>query len=201
MNKPLYALILFTALSCLLVQQAFAHCDTMKGPVVATGKTALEKGDITPVLKWVKTDREPELKAAFDRALKVRRGSAEARELADTYFLETLVRLHRAGEGAPYTGLKPEGTEIEPAIVAADDALDSGSVEKLVKLVTDDVAHGIRERFHQAREAKAHAEHNVQAGREFVQAYVELTHYVERLHADANSSAHHTEAAVAHEHH
>jgi hypothetical protein len=31
---------------------AGAHCDTLDGPVVMTAKAALEKGDVTPVLKW-----------------------------------------------------------------------------------------------------------------------------------------------------
>ena len=33
---------------------ARAHCDTLDGPVVTTAKAALEKGDVTPLLKWVR---------------------------------------------------------------------------------------------------------------------------------------------------
>jgi len=127
----------------------------------------------------------------------VRRKGPEAKELADRYFFETLVRVHRAGEGAPYTGLKPAGA-VEPAIAGADRALESGSVENLVKLVTNSVATGIRKRFAHALEAKKHQNESVQAGREYVEAYIEFTHYVERLHRDATSSAaHHGEAAEA----
>jgi hypothetical protein len=43
----------------------------------------------------------------FTKTLAVRKQSKEAKELADMYFFETLVRIHCAGEGAPYTGLKP----------------------------------------------------------------------------------------------
>ena len=169
----------------------FAHCDTLDGPVVKTAKTALEKGDITPILKWIKKDDEKEIKNLFQQTLIVRSKGKEAKELADMYFFETLVRIHRVGEGAPYTGLKPAGA-VEPAVLEADKALESGTVDNLVKLVMEEAAKGIRERFNRAKEAKKHAEHNVDAGREFVEAYVQFTHYVERLHLDATSAtAHH----------
>lgn len=168
----------------------FAHCDTLDGPVVKTAKAALEKGDITPILKWIKKDDEKEIKDLFQKTLTVRSKGRDAQELADMYFFETLVRIHRAGEGAPYTGLKPAGA-VEPAVLEADRALESGSADNLVKLLTEASALGIRERFNKAYEAKKHADHNVEAGREFVQAYVEFTHYVERLHMDASSAAQH----------
>ncbi len=182
----------------MLPQPAFSHCDTMDGPVVLAAKVALEKKDVTPVLKWVKKDAEAEIKAAFTRTLAVRAKGPEARALADQFFFETLVRVHRAGEGAPFTGLKPAGTEPGPAIAAADQALENGSVEKAVKLVTDGAAAGIRQRFAEAHAKKAHADHNVGAGREFVAAYVEYVHYVEGLHlATQGANAHPTETHEA----
>ncbi len=168
---------------------AGAHCDTLDGPVVTTAKTALEKGDVTPVLKWVRREDEKEIKELFDRTLSVRRQGKEAKELADMYFFETLVRIHRAGEGAPYTGLKKEPAE--PVIAAADKALEGGSPDDLVRLVTDSAAKGVRERFEQTRQAKKHAEESVEAGREFVAAYVEFTHYVEKLYSSAVSLSGH----------
>jgi hypothetical protein len=167
---------------------AYAHCDTLGGPVVAAAKRALEAGDITPVLKWVKPDGEAEVRAAFARAVAVRGQGAEARDLADTYFFETLVRVHRAGEGAPYTGLKPAG-EVEPVVELADAALESGSVERLATAIAQHVSAGVRQRFARALETKKHADESVAAGREFVEAYVEFTHYVERLHRDATTDA------------
>jgi hypothetical protein len=142
--------------------------------------------------------REPEIKAAFARTLAVRVKGPEARELADQFFFETLVRVHRAGEGAPFTGLKPAGTDPGPAVAAADKALRSGDVEPVVRLVTSEAARGIRQRFAAAREKQAHAGHNVEAGRAFVAAYVEYVHYVEGLHQAAQSAAaHHVEAREA----
>ena len=179
-------------------QPARAHCDTMDGPVVQAAKVALEKKDVTQVLKWVKPDGEAEIKATFAKTLVVRTNSVEARELADQFFFETLVRIHRAGEGAPFTGLKPAGTELGPAIEEADKALESGSVGKVVKLVTDEVIAGIHKRFAEAREKKEHADHNVEAGREFVAAYVEYVHYVEGLHQAAQGAgSHHAEGHEA----
>ena len=161
---------------------AYSHCDTLDGPVVRSAKIALEKGDVTPALKWVKREYEGEVGEAFRKTLAVRTKSPEARELADIYFFETLVRLHRAGEGAPYTGLKPAGTGVGPAIVAADEAIDSGSVDGLLERVTKAVASGIRERFKNVMEGKKHQNDSVEAGREFVEAYTEFVHYVEGLH-------------------
>ena len=173
-----------------LSREALAHCDTLDGPVVATARTALEKGDITPVLKWVRAEDENEIKAAFSKTLAVRGKGPEARELADMYFFETLVRIHRAGEGAAYTGLKP-GEAIDPAVALADKALESGSADKLVEVLTNAMVKGIRERFQHAGETKKHADDSVAAGRKFVEAYVIFTHYVEGLHAMIKESGGH----------
>ncbi len=166
----------------------------MDGPVVLAAKAALEHKDVTPVLKWVQKRDEAQIKAAFAKTLAVRAKGPEARDLADQFFFETLVRVHRAGEGAPYTGLKSAGTLLEPAIAEADKALETGSVDKVVKLVTEDAAAGIRKRFAEVKEKQAHAEHNVEAGRAFVAAYVDYVHYVEGLHqATQGAGGHHAE--------
>ncbi|NJD57705.1 MAG: hypothetical protein FIA94_15045 [Nitrospirae bacterium] len=167
-----------------------AHCDTLDGPVVKEAKAALEKGDIAPVLKWVTKENEKEIREQFDKTLMVRKQSNEAKALADRYFFETLVRIHRAGEGAPYTGLKAAGT-VEPSVAAADRALESGTVDNLVTMISDAAAKGIRDRFERAREAKKHADQGIEDGRKFVAAYVEFTHYVERLHTDAAGQSGH----------
>jgi hypothetical protein len=172
-----------------------AHCDTLDGPVVTTANAALEKGDVTPVLKWVKKEDEAEVRELFKKTLIVRGKGPEPRDLADRYFFETLVRLHRAGEGAPFTGL--QAGPPEPVIAEADKALEKGSVDSLVKEITDAVAAGIKKRFAQTLERKKHADGSVGAGREFVEAYVDFTHYVERLHDDALASASHNHAEEA----
>lgn len=174
-------------------QEGRAHCDTMDGPVVNTARMALEKGNVTPVLKWVPKKDEDEIKEQFQKTLAARKQGKEAKELADRYFFETLVRIHQAGEGAPYTGLKSE--PVEPIIQAADKALATGSADQLVKHVTEAMAAGIRERFNHMKETKKHAEASVEKGREFVEAYVIFTHSVERLHLDiAGGGEHHGSA-------
>jgi hypothetical protein len=191
--KTTLAVLLLTAL-LLAPSGVRAHCDTMDGPVIMDAKVALEKSDVAPVLKWVNKDGEAEIRAAFTKTLAVRKQGADAKELADRYFFETLVRVHRAGEGAPYTGLKPAGT-VEPPVAAADKALETGKVDELVKELTGAVAEGVRQRFARAAEAKKHAEHNVAAGRGYVAAYIEFVHYVEQLHTAAGKVAteHHHE--------
>ncbi len=160
---------------------ASAHCDTLDGPVVQDARKAIAVRDVTPVLKWVKPKDEKAVRAAFKKTLAARGKKPEA---ADHAFFATLVRIHRAGEGAPFTGLKPAGA-VEPAVAEADRALAGGSSDALVKLVTDDVAAGIRKLYERAATAYGHKDESVAQGREFVEAYVEYTHYVERLHQDA----------------
>ncbi len=185
--------ILAVGISYLFAASAFAHCDTTRGPVIPEAKAALEKGDVTPVLKWVKKDNEAEIKAAFAKALKVRTTGPEAKELADQYFLETLVRLHRAGEGAAYSGLKDE--PVEPIVAMADKALADGSADEMIKTISGHMAEAMRARFNKALEAKKNKDKSVEAGREFVEAYVAYMHYVEGIHAAIMSTgAHHTEA-------
>ena len=171
------------ALGSLAARPVAAHCDTLDGPVVLDARTAFAAGDVTPVLKWVMPAAEAEIRAAFAHAMSVRGLSPEAKELAYTYFFETLVRVHRAGEGAPYTGLKSAGDEVEPGIAAADAALQNASADALVKAMTSHVAVGVAERYARVASARKHAEHTVAAGREYVAAYVDFIHYVERVHA------------------
>jgi len=181
-------------------KNAFAHCDTLDGPVVQTARMALEKGDVTPLLKWVRDDDEKEIRVAFQKTLAVRTKGAEAKELADMYFFETLVRIHRAGEGAPYTGLKP-GEAVDPAVALADKALESGSVDKLVNVLTKAMANGIRQHFQHASKTRKHANDSVAVGREFVEAYVIFTHYVEGLHAIIKGGGHHGAGSKDHGRH
>ncbi len=169
---------------------AFAHCDTIDGPVVNSARTALENGDITPVLKWVKPQKEGEINKLFQKTVSMRQKSPEIKEFADTYFFETLVRIHREGEGAPYTGLKPGGS-VDAAVAMADKALEDGNIDKLVSVLTNAMANGIRERFQHTRDTQSRADSSVKEGREFVESYVMFTHYVEGLHGLIKGGAAH----------
>ncbi len=133
------------------------------------------------------------MKDAFKKALAAQ--GKKQQQAEENKFFESLVRVHRAGEGAPFTGLKPAG-EVEPVIAEADKALAGGSPDGLLKMVTDSVNQGIRQRYEKAAETLKHKDESVQKGREYVEAYVEYTHYVERLQMDAEGhAAHHGETA------
>ncbi|MDZ7289422.1 MAG: DUF6448 family protein [candidate division KSB1 bacterium] len=175
--------------------KSFAHCDGLDGPVVKAAQKALETGNVNLVLIWVRPNDEAEIKKAFEQTLQVRKLSPQAQQLADMYFFETLVRIHRAGEGAPYTGLKPAGRDLGPAIPAGDKALEAGSAEPLLQLLTDTMHNGLHETFSAALAKKRFNKDDVEAGREYVQAYVTFIHYVEGLYEAAKKP----EAGHSHE--
>ncbi len=202
MNKSLkpqltLAMAALVVTAVFLPSNARAHCDAIDGPVVADARAALAAGEATPVLKWIAQEDEATVERVFEHVLKVRGTGEAARDLADRYFFETVVRLHRAFEGAPYTGLKPAGTDPGPAVRAADSALEQGSVDELVAAVVRHVEEGIRQRFADANAGKAHKDHSVEAGRRYVAAYVEFVHYVLNLHNAAAGHGGHAEGGVA----
>ena len=190
--------ILFLALTLITATPLFAHCDSVTGPVVVDAQKALVARDVTPLLKWVPASAEAEIRDAFQRTLIVRGESAAAREIADRWFFETVVRIHRAAEGEPFTGLKGADVPVEKGIEIADDAIESGSLEKVEAALLAEVSAGLRKRFAEVKEAKKHAEHSVDAGRHFVETYVSFIHYVERLHQSATASSAH---GVKHDQH
>ena len=168
---------------------AFGHCDTLDGPVVSLARKALETGNVNLVLPWVPAEDEADIRKAFDQARSVRKLGGEARELADTHFFETLVRIHRAGEDAPFVGLKPAGRDLGPAVPAADKALESGSVAQVEKLLTEAIRKGVHAHFDAALRRRAFDPDDVKAGRAYVEAYVPYVHYVEQLWQDAQHVA------------
>jgi hypothetical protein len=173
----------------LLLAWAIGHCDALDGPVVTLARKALETDNVNYVLPWVRPEDEHEIRHAFGHAMAVRKLGSQARALADTHFFETLVRIHRASEGAPYTGLKPAGADVGPAVPAADQALDTGFIKALVNLLTDAVRSGVHRHYHAALSSKAFPVDDVAAGRRHVEAYESYFHYVERLWQAATGAA------------
>lgn len=187
--------ILALVLVALLGTEVFAHCDTANGPLIPEAMAALEKGEMAPILKWISKENEEEIKTAFAQAVAVRAMGPEAKELADRYFIETLVRLHRAGEGAPYTGIRDE--PVEPVVAMADKALAGGSADEMIGRICEELAGAIREKFKKALQAGKDKDKSVEAGREFVAAYVAYMHHVEGVHAAIMSTAGHQHQAEA----
>lgn len=205
MTKYLSALyVLLAVLS--FVPKSLAHCDSVGGPLIADARVALQRGDVAPVLKWVSAVDEPEVRRAFARAVAVRTQSAEASKLGEDFFFETVVRLHRAAEGAPYTGLKSAEAAEAPSIRAVDSSLHSGDSAALIEHTVSLVRRELTERIARATSARKQADTSVEAGRAYVRAYVELVHYVEALHGSSESetanaqSAPVSPAAHAHQH-
>lgn len=188
------------AFAALLALPLFAHCDGLDGPVVQAARKALDTRDVHHVLIWVQPAGEAEVRAAFTKTLQVRALSPQAQQLADTWFFETLVRVHRAGEGAPYTGLKPAGRDLGPAIPAADQAVRSGDPKPLLQQLNAAVTQGIHNRFHSLHAAAAFQTSDLSAGRQYVKAYVDFLHYIEGLDTAARAGGHAHAAAETHEH-
>ena len=200
MNARHFLAVPALALTLAWAGPAAAHCDTLDGPVVGAARKALDSGNVNLVLVWVQKQDEADIRNAFQRARNVRKGGGEAKELADLYFFETLVRVHRAGEGAPYTGLKPAGT-VEPAVAAADKAILTGKLQPLGKLIVERMEKGLHGHFDAVVAKKKYRPDDVEAGRAYSSAYVEFVHYAERLYDAAETLApEHAANAPAHTH-
>lgn len=187
MARALSAALAFAAVAAWSAP-ASAHCDTLDGPVVLAARKALDTGNVNLVLVWVQKNDEARIRNAFQKTRNVRKAGGEAKELADLYFFETLVRIHRAGEGAGYTGLKPAG-HIEPPIAAADKALDTGKLQPLGKLIAERTEKGLYGHFEAVMAKKKYQPNDVEAGRAYASAYVEFVHYAERLYDAAQTMA------------
>ncbi len=178
------------------VTAAQAHCDSRQGPVATAARNALESGDISLILPYVQADAEAELTAAFERALAVRSLGGDAQTLADEYFQETAVRLHRQGEGASYTGLTDE--ETPEVITVADQAMAAGSIDSLLSHLDGLTREGIAERYAAVVEAREHAqaEGTVEAHRERVEAELGFELYVYGVYEALSGATAHAEGAA-----
>jgi hypothetical protein len=186
--KNFILVIFFISTFLVTSNNAYAHCDTLDGPVVKDARIALQNKDVTPVLKWVKKDNEKGIKEAFDKTLAEITQNPKDKDVAEMKFFSDLVRIHRAGEGASFEGLKPAG-EVEPIIKAADEAIEKGSISELNKKITE----GTEERYNRVMATIKHKDESVEAGREYVEAYVDFMHYVEKLYTIVSKSAGHHE--------
>jgi hypothetical protein len=158
------------------------HCDTLDGVVVKAARAALETGRVNLILPYLPAAAEPELKAAFDKTLKARSLGDGAKDVADYWFFETAVRLHRQGEGAPYTGLKPAGLDPGPAVRKAEESLESGDMGQIKAALTQTLERELQTRFDQAMSRKNYDEDDVAAARAYVDAMLGFIVYCHHLH-------------------
>lgn len=167
------------------------HCDSMDGPVVKAAMQALEAGNVDLVLSYVPKEGEQEVINAFEKVIEARKQGAEARDVADRWFFETVVRVHRAGEGAAFTGLKPAGLGHGPVVPVAEKAIETGSPDELIKLLTDTVRAEVEEKFHHVMHLKSTAQGPVDEAREYVEAMLGFEVYSHTLYQCVVSEPHH----------
>lgn len=166
------------------------HCDALDGPVVTAARAALAEANVDLVLPYVRGNGEAELRDAFDRTLKVLAFGGEARDLAERWFFETVVRVHRAGEGAPFTGLKPAGLAVGPAIPAADRSLETGSADPLTDVLCHELREQVGQRLHHALELRTDAGAGVPAARAYVEAMLGLQVWANGIHRQLTADPH-----------
>ncbi|PKP29217.1 MAG: hypothetical protein CVU01_01110 [Bacteroidetes bacterium HGW-Bacteroidetes-18] len=171
----LFAILLFFS------QATFAHCDSYDGPVIKDAVKALKTNDVNLVFKWLKKGQEQEITALFNKTYSLKNGDKEVYEIVEKYFFETLVRLHREMEGAPYTGLKPAGST-KQIIQMTDDAIKIGSVDDFVLKFNKHIEKVVREKYEKVAKLNKVKDDSADQGREFVEAYVNYTHTIEALH-------------------
>jgi len=180
MKQNIFLLVVLAFL-VITFSDSSAHCDSIEGPVVKAAQKSLETGDINYVLIWVREEDEKEIKAMFDKVNVVRSLSPEAEELADMYFFETVVRVHRMGEGVGYTGLKPAGYQPEEGIEAADIAIAENSLDRIYAHLDEAKNPKIKEYFTEVQSKKDYDLNDLKAGREYVESYVHFIHYIEAI--------------------
>ncbi len=166
------------------------HCDSMDGPVVTVAKKALESGNVNLILPYVPKAGEEEVTKAFKKALPLHNQRNGTQEVADLYFFETVVRVHRAGEGAPYSGLKPAGLSEGPVIPVAERAIEIGSVEELKQVLCGIVTAEVQERFDRMLHLKKHADESVGEAREYVEAMLGLQVWSHKVYLTLKAEPH-----------
>lgn len=166
----------------------FGHCDQMNGPLVKDAKKAMDQKNVNIILKWVPANSEAEVKEAFDLVMKVRGLNEDAKLLAEKYLFDVVVRIHRAGEGVAFNGVKPDGTPIDPKVMAADESIAAGNLTPLKGLVKQEDIPQLQQLFNNVMEKKNFDDNNVSAGREYIEAYVQFFKFAEGEH---HSQSHH----------
>lgn len=159
---------------------AYAHCDSYDGPVIKDALTALNNNNVELVLKWIDPQQEQEIVDLFNKTYKLKNEDKEIYSIVERHFLETLVRLHRETEGAPFTGLKAAGS-MTPLVEMADNSIETNSIDEVSSAVTSHLNHVLKDRYAKVMELYKTKDNSVEQGRAYVHAYVEYTHTLEAL--------------------
>lgn len=182
--------LLLGVMMIMFTTTAFAHCDSYDGPVIQDAYKALENENVTYVMKWIYPDQETEITKLFNKTVELKDGDAEIYAIVEKHFLETLVRLHRETEGAPYTGLKPAGST-PPIIQMADNSIASNNVKLLLNGLGQHIQEVITKKYDKVARLEKVKDNSIAEGRAYVSAYVEYTHTLEALEAVLSGGSHH----------
>jgi hypothetical protein len=175
------------------------HCDALDGPVVKAARRALESGNPDLILAYVPAASAGALTEAFRKTVEARKSGGAAQEVADTYFFETAVRLHRAGEGAAFTGLKPAGLDFGPVIPVAERAIETGSPQELARLLGKTVEDEVLRRYDQLTHLRERAGAGLDEAREYTSAMLGLQVYANTIYKCAQADLHESHKRGEHE--
>jgi hypothetical protein len=142
----------------------------MDGPVVSACKMALDTGNVNYALPFVPKKAEEELSLAFEKTVKARKLGVDAAEVADLWFFETAVRLHREGEGASFTGLKPAGLDWGPVVPLAEKDIENEDPTDTIEFLKRMVEEKMLEKFEAVISKKDYQSDDVDAAREYIEA-------------------------------
>lgn len=170
---------------------ASAHCDSYDGPTIKDATKALETNNVNLVLKWITPEQEKEIIPLFNKTYALKSSDKEVYAIVEKHFFETLVRLHRETEGAPYTGLKPSGTT-KPIIQLSDQAIESKNIDDLLVKLNNHIGKAIREKYLKVAALDKVKNDSPEKGREYVEAYVDYTHTIEAIHDIVDQGAGHS---------
>lgn len=199
-SSKMFGLMALFALALLFPQNGYSHCDSYDGPVIQDALKALEKNDVKLVYKWISEEQESEITGLFNKTYKYKKKDKEIYQLLEKHFLETLVRLHREGEGAPYTGIKPAGST-KQIIQLTDTALFEKDLPTLLNRLNTHIGKVVQEKYEKVAALYDVKDQSPENGRAYVAAYVDYTHTVEAIHAPLEHGVSHSEGpAPVHNH-
>lgn len=174
-------ILLVVSMLLLSTNPVSAHCDSYDGPVITDANKALENNNVNLILKWVSESQEAEIKDLFRKTYNLKSGDKEVYAIVEKHFLETLVRLHRETEGAPFTGLKPAG-QVAPIVKMADNSIETDSVQELTSRFLGHIEKVVNEKFQTVSQLSAQKDNSIEQGRAYVKAYVDYVHLLEGIH-------------------
>ena len=158
------------------------YMDSMSGPLVKAAEKALEMENVKFVLPYVSSQDEEELKDAFEKTLLVRELSSDAAELADYWFFETAVRLHRKEENKSYTGIKSSGSDWGPILPKINQAIDSENPDELLNFLSNFIGEDLNGRFEEVISKKDYDPNDVEEAREYINSLSEFIKFTSKLY-------------------